>query len=198
MSLNLARWGGLAAILGGAVFFTKILWDLAGIVPAYTFDVTDALFFLVPLLWLVGLAAFCAQHAERYGALGKAGFTTGLIGLAAGFVGSLLGVWAEPLGLLYWLGFRFLCHRLGASGHRHYQGASVAARVGYLGTHPWLAGRRKGLVHVPRSNDRRRGNRSAASPKCVGRLPFFVGGDQRLGAGAAARSWLGVAKRLRQ
>lgn len=107
--LNLARWGGLAAILGGALFFTKILLDLMGVVPAYTFDVTDALFFLVPLLWLAGLVSFCARHAERYGALGKAGFATGLIGLAAGFVGSLLGVWAEPLGLLYWLGFRFLC-----------------------------------------------------------------------------------------
>jgi hypothetical protein len=107
--LNFARWGGLAGILGGTLFFTKILWDLTGVVPANTFDVSDALFFLVPLLWLVGLTSFCARYIERYGALGKTGLVTSLIGLAAGLFGSLLGVWAEPLGLLYWLGFRFLC-----------------------------------------------------------------------------------------
>jgi hypothetical protein len=79
-----------------------------GNVPAHGTGVTDALFFLVPLLWLVGLWGFCVQHAERYGALGTIGMITGLIGLAIGFVGSLFSLWAELFWLLYWLGIRFL------------------------------------------------------------------------------------------
>lgn len=108
MSLNLVRWGGVAAVLGGVLYFALILWDLTGNVPAYGTDVTDALFFLVPLLWLVGLWVFCARHAERYGALGTIGMITGLTGLAIGFIGSLVGLWAELFWLLYWLGVRFL------------------------------------------------------------------------------------------
>jgi hypothetical protein len=130
--LNLARWGGLAAILGGALFFTKILWDLVGIVPANTINITDVLFFLVPLLWLVGLAGFCAQHAERYATLGKVGLATSLIGLAAGFVGSLLGVWVDPLGLLYWLGFRFLCIGLVLLGIATIRARALPRRWGAL------------------------------------------------------------------
>jgi hypothetical protein len=108
LSLNFVRWDGLAASLGGALFFALILWDLTGNVPAYGPDVTAALFFLVPLLWLVGLWGFWARHAERYGALGTIGLVTGLIGLAASFFGSLVGLWAELFWLLYWLGVRLL------------------------------------------------------------------------------------------
>ena len=108
LSLNFVRWDGLAAVLGGVLFFGMILWDMTGNVPAYGTDVTDTLFFLVPLLWLVGLWGFCARHEERYGVLGTIGLVTGLIGLAAGFIGSLVGLWAELFWLLYWLGVRFL------------------------------------------------------------------------------------------
>ncbi len=99
----------MAAILGGALFSAKIFWDMADVVPPYATDVTDALFFLVPLLLLLGLAVFYARCAERYGALGTMGSIMGLISLAAGVIGSVAGIWAEPLRLLYWLGFRFLC-----------------------------------------------------------------------------------------
>jgi hypothetical protein len=65
LSLDVVRWGGLAAILGGVWYFALILRDLTGNVLAYGTDVMDALFFLVPLLWLVGLWGFCARYAER-------------------------------------------------------------------------------------------------------------------------------------
>jgi hypothetical protein len=108
LSFSVVRWGGLAAILGGVLYFALILRDLMGKVPAYGIDVTHALFFLVPLLWLLGLWGFCVRHAEHYGALGTIGIFTGLIGLAVGFIGSLVGLRAELFWLLYWLGVRFL------------------------------------------------------------------------------------------
>jgi hypothetical protein len=38
----------------------------------------------------------------------RSGWSRGLIGLAVGFIGSLVGLWAELFWLLYWLGVRFL------------------------------------------------------------------------------------------
>jgi hypothetical protein len=108
LSLDVICWGGLAAILGGVLYFALILRDLMGNVAAYGTEVTDALFFLVPLLWLVGLWGFCVRYAERYGALGTIGMVTGLVGLAVGLIGSLVGLWADLFWLLYWLGVRFL------------------------------------------------------------------------------------------
>ena len=106
---ELLRWSGLAAVLGGVLFFAKILWEMAGVVPLNTTDITDTLFFVVPLLWLAGLSGFYARCAERYGPLGNTGFMVSLGGLAVGTIGSLIGAWIEPLRLAYWLGFRFLC-----------------------------------------------------------------------------------------
>lgn len=102
-------WSGLAAMLGGVLFSGKVLWNMVYIRPSYATDVTDLLFFLSPLLLLIGLAGFCTLCAQRYGTLGKVGCVVSLSGLAIGTVGSLVGVWIEPLGLAYWLGFRFLC-----------------------------------------------------------------------------------------
>ena len=53
----LLRWSGLAAALGGVLFSAKILWEVAGVVPLNTTDITDTLFFIVSLLWLAGLQA---------------------------------------------------------------------------------------------------------------------------------------------
>ena len=103
------RWSGLAAILGGVLFSAKILWEMAGVVPLNTTDITDTLFFIVPLLWLAGLSGFYARCTERYGPLGNTGFMLSLAGLTVGTIGSLVGAWIEPLRLAYWLGFRFLC-----------------------------------------------------------------------------------------
>jgi hypothetical protein len=106
----------LAAVLGGVLFSAKTLWEMADIVPLSATDVTDTLFFVVPLLWLAGLSGFYARCAEHYGPLGNTGFMVGLGGSALGTIGSLVGVWVEPLRLAYWLGFRFLCVGLGLLG----------------------------------------------------------------------------------
>jgi hypothetical protein len=106
---KLLQWSGLAAALGGVLFSAKILWEVAGVVPLNTTDITDTLFFIVPLLWLAGLSGFYARCTERYGPLGNTGFMVSLAGLAVGTTGSLVGAWVEPLRLAYWLGFRFLC-----------------------------------------------------------------------------------------
>ena len=108
-SSELLRWSGLAAVLGGVLFSAKLLWEMADGGPLNATDVTDTLFFVVPLLWLAGLSGFCARCAERYGPLGTTGFMVSIGGLALGTIGSLVGAWLEPLRLAYWLGFRFLC-----------------------------------------------------------------------------------------
>src|SRR5215203_4108223 len=107
--LKYLQWSGLAAMLGGVLFSGKVLWNMIGIRPSHATDVTDLLFFFAPLLLLIGLAGFCTLCAQRYGTLGKLGCVVSLSGLAVGTIGSLVGVWIEPLGLAYWLGFSFLC-----------------------------------------------------------------------------------------
>ncbi len=96
-------------MLGGVLFSGKVLWNMTNIRPSHATDVTDLLFFFAPLLLLIGLAGFCTLCAQRYGTLGKGGCVISLSGLAVGTIGSLMGVWIEPLQLAYWLGFRFLC-----------------------------------------------------------------------------------------
>src|SRR5918912_2104942 len=108
-SLKFLQRSGLAAMLGGVLFSGKVLWNMIGIRPSHDTDLTDLLFFLSPLLLLIGLAGFCTLCAKSFGTLGKMGCVISLSGLAVGTIGSLVGVWIEPLGLVYWLGFRFLC-----------------------------------------------------------------------------------------
>ena len=107
--LKFLPWSGLAAMLGGVLFSGKVLWNMTNIRPSHATDVTDVLFFFAPLLLLLGMAGFCTLCAQRYGTLGKMGCIISLSGLAVGTIGSLVGVWIEPLRLAYWLGFRFLC-----------------------------------------------------------------------------------------
>ena len=107
--LKFLPWSGLAAMLGGVLFSGKVLWNMINIRPSHDTDVTDVLFFFAPLLLLIAMAGFCTLCAQRYGTLGKMGCIISLSGLAVGTIGSLVGVWIEPLRLAYWLGFRFLC-----------------------------------------------------------------------------------------
>jgi len=96
-------------MLGGVLFSGKVLWDMMNITPPHATDITDLLFFFAPLSLLIGMTGFCILCAQRYGTLGKMGCIISLSGLAVGTIGSLVGVWVEPLRLAYWLGFRFLC-----------------------------------------------------------------------------------------
>src|SRR5215203_1192143 len=107
--LRFLSLSGLAAMLGGVLFSGKVLWNMIGIRPSHATDVTDLLFFFAPLFLLIGMAGFCILCAQRYETLGKVGCVISLSGLAVGTIGSLVGVWVEPLRLAYWLGFRFLC-----------------------------------------------------------------------------------------
>ena len=92
MSLTLAgRWSGPVAMLGGALWSLKAVGDeVMG--PD---DITDTLFFVVPLLLLVGLVTLHARYGGRTAGIGRAGFTQSFIGLALLAVGilaeSLLG-----------------------------------------------------------------------------------------------------------
>src|SRR5918998_5698295 len=107
--LKFLPWSGLAAMLGGVLFSGKVLCNMTDIRSSHATDVMDLLFFFAPLLLLLGMASFCTLCAQRYGTLGKMGCIISLSGLAVGAIGSLLGVWIEPLRLADWLGFRFLC-----------------------------------------------------------------------------------------
>lgn len=89
---NLARWGGgLASIAGGVLWSAKAILD--GVGPG---SGADRLFFIVPLLLLVGLVGLYGPYAGHTKGLGKAGFTQAFVGLAllaGGFAASLtLGV----------------------------------------------------------------------------------------------------------
>ena len=109
MSLTLVRWSGPAAILGGALWGLKTLSDSGDAAPG-SGDVTDALFFVVRLLLLVGLAGLYVRYAGRLAGLGQTGFVQAFIGLAllvGGFVaGFSFGV--EGAGQILSFGFLIL------------------------------------------------------------------------------------------
>ncbi len=82
-SLDLSRWGGLAAILSGAL--TIALVALSEVIPEGFFY----LYILVLLLLVVALLGLHTQQSGRSGLLGRIGFVVALIstgGLAALFV----------------------------------------------------------------------------------------------------------------
>ncbi len=92
-SLNLVRWGGLAAMLGGAVFLTDTALTLTVADP--TEDLWLDIFFVVGiLLVVVGLVGFHELQRGSYGRIGQAGFYTVIVASliqAVGLVGFLLG-----------------------------------------------------------------------------------------------------------
>ena len=54
---SLIRWSGLAAVLGGALWIAKVLYEMND-VTTYARDITDYMFFVVPLLLLVGPVSY--------------------------------------------------------------------------------------------------------------------------------------------
>lgn len=85
------RLAALASIVGGAFWGIKAIID--GFAPASRLlGFTDALFFVAPLLMIVGLVGVHARYAERIKGMGRTGFVNGFIGLAllvAGFASGL-------------------------------------------------------------------------------------------------------------
>ena len=92
--IPVGRWSGPVGMLGGA------LWSLKAVADRVTgpHDVTHALFFVVPLLLLVGLVSLHARYGGHTAGIGRVGFTQSFIGLALLAVGlfaeSLLGLGA--------------------------------------------------------------------------------------------------------
>lgn len=93
-STRLARVGGLAAVLGGTLWVAKVLHETNDVTP-YPRDVTDHLFFVVPLLLLAGLAGLVALHRGRPGTTerdNRAGFFVAGFGLVV--VSASIGLWS--------------------------------------------------------------------------------------------------------
>lgn len=90
-SRDLVRLAALAGIAGGALWAAKVSLD--GIAPASRIaDLTDAFFFLAPLLMLAGFAGVHARYSPRIGGMGRTGFVNGFIGLALLVVGFASGL----------------------------------------------------------------------------------------------------------
>jgi hypothetical protein len=111
-SVDLVRWGGLAAMLAGVAFIVLMLIPdpALGGSPFYIFG-SVLLFIAAWLLLLVGLAGFHTLQKGHYGRIGRAGFYTAIAGASVmiviqilTWVGLALGITAlvvpDPVGLL--------------------------------------------------------------------------------------------------
>jgi hypothetical protein len=101
---TIARLGAAAAALGGLLWTVKAFYD-RNHAPPWPTDVTDALLFVMPLLFLVGFAGLYARCRGRLGeweALSSAAFVAGVVGQ----IGSVLGLITATLdvGPSWWLG----------------------------------------------------------------------------------------------
>ena len=65
------------------------MWYDRNDAPPWPTDITDTLIFIVPLLWLVGLAGLYARCKERIGQLGSLGFALEMGGAAMAAVGPI-------------------------------------------------------------------------------------------------------------
>lgn len=77
--VGLAKAGGVAAVLGGILWAVKVVHD--GLAPGES-GVADPLFFVLPLLFLGGLAGFYGRYSEEMEGEGLAGFAQSFAGLA--------------------------------------------------------------------------------------------------------------------
>lgn len=96
MSKRLWKWGGIAAMLGGALWaLTPLRQDVFGggrfpespIFRPFNFVVE-----VITILLIVGLVALHARHKRTYGRLGTAGVVVIFGGYALGFVGGIPAV----------------------------------------------------------------------------------------------------------
>jgi hypothetical protein len=82
----LLRAAALASIAGGALWSAKVILDGFS-PPPRLLAITDAPFFVAPLLMAAGLAGMHARYSSRIRGMGRTGFVNGFIGLALLTVG---------------------------------------------------------------------------------------------------------------
>ena len=99
---NTVRWGGLAAMLGGALLVVSALLiasmprgcigDECAARPMRDTGIVGALLMLALLLVVIGMAGLVirARNAGRFGVLGKTGAAVGAVGVALPVIGSLI------------------------------------------------------------------------------------------------------------
>ncbi len=91
---DIMRWGGLSAIVGGALLVIAALWSLIFEVPGggpesfseaavtSSFAITTGMSLLAAVLILLGLVGLNLRQAEAAGALGRVGFLVAFLGTA--------------------------------------------------------------------------------------------------------------------
>lgn len=96
MLSGVARWGGLAAMIGGALWAVTPLRDVVfggGETPDHpVFRPYNAVWVLIAALLIVGLVGLYSRHKETYGRLGKAGLILVFGGYALILFGSIPAV----------------------------------------------------------------------------------------------------------
>ncbi|MDQ4127424.1 MAG: hypothetical protein M3151_05675 [Actinomycetota bacterium] len=110
----IARLGGLAAAMGGALWAAKAFYDRND-APPWPTDATDTLFLVVPLLFLVGLVGLYARcrgrlrEWETISSVASAVAVVGLLGSAFGYLSTVLEVgpaWRPEISWwVYFFGF---------------------------------------------------------------------------------------------
>ncbi len=91
-SAGLIRWGGLVAVLGGALW---ALWYLgASLVGDEGYQAYNRLMPVVLVLLAVGLLAFHTAQKGSHGLVGRAGLVVALAGLTVMIAGNVAEFWA--------------------------------------------------------------------------------------------------------
>lgn len=102
MSSNLVRWGGMAGMVGGALWALTPLREplFGGRFPGEpAFRPYNFVLLVIAVLLTVGLLALRSRYKGRYGRLGAAGILVIFMGYALLFVGSLPAVLLPPDGM---------------------------------------------------------------------------------------------------
>ena len=103
-SKPIGRLGGLAAVVGGLLWSAKSFYDRND-APPWPTDLTDDLFFVVLLLFLIALVGLYTRSRGRlreWEALSLVGFVASMCGLIASVVGQLTMVF--EVGPSWWFG----------------------------------------------------------------------------------------------
>jgi hypothetical protein len=99
MPSGLVKWGGLASVVGGALWAVTPLREptLGGRFPRHpVFRPYNLLLVVIAILLTVGLLALHNRYKGRYGRLGSVGVVVILVGYALLFFGSITAVFLSP------------------------------------------------------------------------------------------------------